>query len=167
MGDLRFAVFGTSFWSRFQISAWREVGGVELVALYNRTRQNAERLAHDLGLEGVHVYDDPEAQFLREDIGFIDIITEVEGHAPLVLLAAKRKVPVICQKPMASDLVTAENMVRTCRRADVPFFIHDNFRWQAPVRAVKEALGLGGSVARSGRTSRFSHPSLCSRTSPC
>ena len=35
---LRFAVFGTGFWARFQLAAWREVGGVECVALYNRTR---------------------------------------------------------------------------------------------------------------------------------
>ena len=34
---LRFAVMGTGFWSTLQIPAWFEVGGVELVALYNRT----------------------------------------------------------------------------------------------------------------------------------
>ena len=38
MNPLRFAIFGTGFWSRFQLGAWRELEGVECVALYNRTR---------------------------------------------------------------------------------------------------------------------------------
>ena len=28
MADLKFVVLGTGFWSHYQISAWREVGGV-------------------------------------------------------------------------------------------------------------------------------------------
>ena len=35
---LRFAVFGAGFWTPYQLSGWREVGGVECVAIYNRTR---------------------------------------------------------------------------------------------------------------------------------
>ena len=38
---LKFAVFGTGFWSNFQIPAWFEVGGVEPVAAYNRTLSRA------------------------------------------------------------------------------------------------------------------------------
>ena len=45
MATLRFAVMGTGFWANFQIPAWFEVGGVELVALYNRTRSRAEAMA--------------------------------------------------------------------------------------------------------------------------
>ena len=41
---LRFAIFGTGFWSRFQLAAWQELEGVECVAFYNRTRSTAEAL---------------------------------------------------------------------------------------------------------------------------
>ncbi len=37
MDNLRFAVIGAGFWSRFQLAAWRELDGVECVAVYNRT----------------------------------------------------------------------------------------------------------------------------------
>lgn len=141
MADLRYAVFGTGFWSHFQISAWREVGGVDLVALYNRTVLKAERVAEKFNVP--KVYGDPEDLLRSEQLDFIDIITEIDAHAPLVLLAAKYKTPVICQKPMAPDLETAERMVAACKEANVPFFIHENFRWQTPIRAVKEALNTG------------------------
>ena len=46
MKPLRFAVLGCGFWSQFQIAAWRELPGVELVAVYNRTRAKAEAIAN-------------------------------------------------------------------------------------------------------------------------
>jgi predicted dehydrogenase len=55
----------------------------------------------------------------------------------------KYKVPVICQKPMAPDLPTAEQMTAACREAGVPYFIHENWRWQTPIRALKAALQSG------------------------
>ena len=42
MNPLRFAILGTGFWARYQLAAWRELPGVECVALFNRTRSKAE-----------------------------------------------------------------------------------------------------------------------------
>jgi predicted dehydrogenase len=146
--SLKFAVLGTGFWAGFQIPAWFEVGGVELIALYNRTRSKAEamagRVTGDWGAEvRPRVYDDAEALFRNETLDFVDIITEVPAHAPLVQLAAQYRVPVICQKPMASDLATACEMVNACGAADTPFFVHENFRWQTPIRELKQVVDSG------------------------
>ena len=46
--SLRVAIFGAGFWARYQIAAWREVGGVKVDAIYNRTRSKAEALARAL-----------------------------------------------------------------------------------------------------------------------
>lgn len=143
MRDLRVGIFGTGFWSNFQIPAWFEVGGVKVTALYNRTIAKADRVAEKFHLEDAHIYGDPEELLRNEKIDFMDIITEIDAHAPLVYLAAKYKLPVICQKPMAPDLATAEKMVKACQEAGAPFFIHENFRWQAPIRALKQALEEG------------------------
>ncbi len=141
MPDLQFAVFGTGFWSLFQIPAWLEVGGVKPAAAYNRTISRAQKVASQFGIP--RVYDDPEDLLRNEKLDFIDIITAVETHAPLVSLAAKYKVPVICQKPMSTSLSSAEAMVACCREAGVPLYIHENWRWQTPIRAVKKILDEG------------------------
>ncbi|MDQ5854389.1 MAG: Gfo/Idh/MocA family oxidoreductase [Chloroflexota bacterium] len=141
MANLRFAIFGTGFWSRFQLAGWREVEGVECVALYNRTRARAEALAHEWGVPAV--YDDPEALLDREQVDFIDIITDLDTHSRFVHLAAARRIPVICQKPMAPSLPVAEQMVAACREAGVPFFVHENWRWQTPLRQLKQVLAEG------------------------
>ena len=124
---LRFAIFGTGFWSRFQLAGWMELEGVECVALYNRTRSKAEALAREFGVPAV--YGDAEELLRHEKIDFMDIITHVDAHSDLVQLAAKYKIPVICQKPMAPDLETARRMVETCQDADIPFMIHENWRY--------------------------------------
>jgi len=141
MSKIKCAVLGAGFWSTFQIPAWLEIEGVEIVALYNRTRSKAEKLARKYGIP--RVYDDPEAVFQNEQFDFVDIVTHEVTHASLVAMAARYGKPVICQKPMAPDYQTCVEMVDTCRKAGVPFLIHDNFRWQRPMRAAKAAIAAG------------------------
>lgn len=137
-GELRFALFGAGYWSRYQLAAWRELEGVRCAALYNRTRHKAEALAGEFGAP--HVYDDPEELIRCERPDFIDIVTDVGTHRQFVALAARYRIPVISQKPMGRNLVEAEEMVNLCREAGVPFFVHENWRWQAPIRALKAVL---------------------------
>lgn len=145
----KFAVLGTGFWARFQLAGWQEVGGVECVAVYNRTRAKAEAFATEFGIP--RVYDDPARLLDQESLDFIDIITNVETHRPLTELAAARGLDVVCQKPMAVTLADAEAMVETCRAAGVKLLINENFRWQHPIRQFKQALDTGriGQVFRA------------------
>lgn len=143
MADLKFAIMGTGFWSLYHMLGWKEVGGVQPVAAYNRTRSKAEQIAKRFGIP--RVYADPQEmlQKERDNLDFIDIITAVETHAPLVQLAAQFGLPVICQKPMSTDLASAEKMVAECKAAGVPLYIHENWRWQTPIRALKQVLDSG------------------------
>jgi predicted dehydrogenase len=141
MKRLRFAAFGAGFWARYQLSAWRELSGVECVALVDPEREKARSLARDLGIPGV--YGDAEECLRIEKPDFVDIISPVRTHATLVHLAARLRTPVICQKPMGASLEEAEKMVAVCRESGTPFFIHENWRWQAPIRALKNALESG------------------------
>ncbi len=148
MKPMRFAIFGTGFWSRYQLAAWRELEGVECVALFNRTKTKAEALAKEFGVPTV--YDDAEELLLREQLDFMDIITDVGTHEKFVALAAQHGLPAVCQKPMGPDLTTARRMVETCQKRGNPLFIHENWRWQTPIRAFKEVLDSGrlGKIIR-------------------
>jgi predicted dehydrogenase len=138
---LRCAVIGTGFWSRFQIAAWKELQGVEIVAVCNRTRARAEEVAQLFQIP--MVYDTAEGLLEKEPLDFVDIITDVDTHANFTLLAAAKGVNVICQKPMSPSLAEAKKMVDSCNEKGVLFFVHENFRWQAPIRALKATLDSG------------------------
>jgi predicted dehydrogenase len=138
---LRGAVIGTGFWSRFQIAAWKELPGVQIVAVCNRTRARAEEVAQLFQIP--MVYDTAEELLEKEQLHFVDIITDVDTHARFTLLAAEKGVNVICQKPMAPSLEEARKMVEVCAQKNINFFVHENFRWQAPIRTLKTALDSG------------------------
>jgi len=142
MKKLKFAVFGCGFWAKFQIGAWSEIEGVELVALYNRTLSKASHLA---GMFNVpRVYDDAVSLLQNEELDFVEIITDVDTHARFTELAVRHGVKnIICQKPMAPDFATAQHMVALCREAGVNLYIHENYRWQAPVRRFREIIDSG------------------------
>ena len=141
MKNLRFAIFGAGFWARCQLAAWREVGGVECVAIYNRSRDKAEAFARDLGVPAV--YDDADKLLCEVKPDFVDNITEIGGHKPLSLLCATHRIPCICQKPMAASLKDARQMVTAFAKAKTQFFIHENWRWQTPMRALINTLRSG------------------------
>ncbi len=142
MSNLKFAIFGTGFWSQFQLGAWNELQGVECVALYNRTKSKAEELAKRFGVP--RVYDDPDELFKNEDLDFIDIITDVDSHYKFVKMGVDYGLKnIICQKPMAPDFETAKRMMALIREAGVNFYIHENYRWERPLRRFKEILDSG------------------------
>src|SRR5581483_7859147 len=158
MRELALAVVGTGFWGQFQIAAWKEVPGARLVALCDSNQEKAAVTANKFGIP--KTYTDVIQLLCCESLDFIDVAVQPEAHAELVLFAATRRLPVICQKPMAMDYPTCERMVKACRDAGVLFLIHENLRWQRPMRRVAELLAVG----RIGRPFRahlqFSHGAL-------
>jgi D-apiose dehydrogenase len=143
MQKLKFAVIGTGFWANYQLPAWFELDGVELVALYNRTRAKADSFAQQFGVP--FVYDDIDELLDRhaDELDFVDIVTDVDTHQYFTTKAAERGLDVICQKPMGPTLEAARQMVEVCQQANVRFYVHENFRWQTPIRQLKTVLDSG------------------------
>ena len=139
--NLRFAVIGTGFWANYQIAAWKELEGADLVALYDKAIPKAEAMAHKFGVP--RVFDRVEELLKKASLDFVDIITDVDTHAPLTEMAARKGIATICQKPMAPKLHLAKQMIDVSEQLDVPLFIHENWRWQAPIRKMKEILHEG------------------------
>ncbi len=149
MSELRFGLIGAGFWAPFHMAGWGEVDGAKCVAVFNRTRAKAEALASDFEID--RVYDDPDEMLKKEQLDFVDCITDVDTHARFVMMAAGYGLPVICQKPLSPSLQTAREMATACRHAGVPLLVHENFRWQTPIRQLKRVLDRGdiGDVFRA------------------
>ncbi|WP_026870010.1 Gfo/Idh/MocA family protein [Inquilinus limosus] len=138
---LRGALIGCGFFAVNQLHAWRDVEGAEITALCDRDPGRLEKAGHDFGIG--RLYADAEEMLARETPDFVDIATTVPSHRPLVELAARHRVPVICQKPFAATLDDARAMIAACAAAGVPLMVHENFRWQSPIQAVRRAIESG------------------------
>jgi D-apiose dehydrogenase len=136
VSKLRVGVIGAGFWARYQILAWMQIPGVEVTAITNRTIERAKELSRDLEIPTVSV--NSEELVRREDVDVVDVITSESSHRKYTLLAARAGKHIICQKPMAESFADCEEMVAVCHEAGVRLLIHDNWRWQAPIRRFLE-----------------------------
>src|SRR5436853_7613799 len=141
MTDLRGALIGCGFFAINQLHAWRDVEGAGIVAICDRDPARLALAGEQFGIAAR--YADAAELFAREKLDFVDIATTVPSHRALVELAARHGIPVICQKPFAASMTDAEAMVEACNRAGVPLMVHENFRWQPPIQAVRAVIDSG------------------------
>lgn len=141
MAELNGALIGCGFFAINQMHAWKDVSGASIVAICDRDPERLKIVGDQFGIE--RRYTDAQALFADGGIDFVDIATTAPSHRALVELAAAHKVPAICQKPFATTLDDAKAMVKACREAGIPLMVHENFRWQTPIQAVRKALDSG------------------------
>jgi len=138
MTELKGALIGCGFFAVNQMHAWRDVEGAGIVAICDRDPARLKAVGDQFGIE--RRYADAAELFAAGGFDFVDIATTVPSHRPLVEMAASHKIPVICQKPFAKSLADAKAMVAACREAGIPLMVHENFRWQTPIQAVRRLL---------------------------
>ena len=136
----RFAVIGTGFFAQNHLHAWAEMDEVELVAVCDVDSDRVEAAARDFG---GRAYTDARELFAAEELDFVDIATTPPTHRMMVELAAEHGVAPICQKPLAWEMADAKAMVAACEARGLPFMVHENFRFQHPMRRIKSLLDEG------------------------
>ena len=141
MSELNGALIGCGFFAINQMHAWNDVDGARIVAICDRDPERLKIVGDQFGIE--RRYSDANALFSDGGFDFVDIATTVQSHRILVEMAAQHEVPAICQKPFAKTLADAKAMVAACRAAGVPLMVHENFRWQRPIQAVRKVLDEG------------------------
>lgn len=139
--SLRGALIGCGFFAQNHLHAWRDIAGAEIVALCDA---NPERLRETGAAFGItRLYSDAAALLAAEHLDFVDIATTVGSHRTLVEMAARAGVHVICQKPFAPNMDDAHAMTNACIDAGVTLMVHENFRWQTPILALRAELERG------------------------
>ena len=153
---LKFVLFGAGFWAQYQLAAWREISGAECIAICDPIKERAETLANRFGI--ANFFSQPADAFIGAD--FVDIATPPRTHPEMVRLALSHRIPVLCQKPLAESLAEAEALAIEARNVQIPLLVHENWRWQTPIRALKTELETGviGSPFRARLTMVSGYP---------
>ena len=129
-------IIGCGFFAERHIEAWRRIPEVAILAAADPRLERAQMFA-------AKAYRSAEEMLDREQLDFVDIVARVDSHLPLVRLAVQRRIPVICQKPIAPDWGTALEIVGTAESAGVRLMVHENWRWQAWYRMAHQMIARG------------------------
>jgi len=157
MRTVNVAMVGCGYFGRFQLAAWRSLAaeGAHLAAVCDRDAEVAERAATEFGAP--RWYSDAARMFAMEQIDLVDIATRMASHRELLDLSLAHGVATIVQKPMAAAYDDCAAMVEAARSAGQFFAVHENFRFQRPIRRVRDIL-------RSGEVGQASWASIGLRT---
>lgn len=139
-GKIRVACVGAGYFSQFQYEAWHRLD-VELAAICNKTEANARKIAEKFDI--AEIFTDFETMLDQVTPDLVDIITPPATHLAYIEQAAKRRIPVICQKPFTPSLAEAEQATAMMEEAETPLIIHENFRFQPWYGEIKRQLDAG------------------------
>ena len=78
-----------------------------------------------------------------EQLDVVDIVTRQDTHRALCELTIARGVATIVQKPFAPTWEDCTAIVEAAEKAGVWLAVHENFRFQAPMRRVRQAIDSG------------------------
>ena len=136
-------VIGCGFFGQNHLHAWTDLkaAGADLVAVCDTDPAKAQGAAEKFAVP--HWYTDAETMFAAEQLGLVDIATQMRGHLPLVKLALGRGVPTIVQKPFGQDIGEVREMLAASEAANLFLAVHENFRFQRPLLRVAETIASG------------------------
>ena len=112
----------------------------ELVGLYDPNPLSRNRAKQ---LFACPTYDDLDAFLAVPGLGAVYVAAPNHAHRALVEAAAAAGKPVLCEKPMSTNLADAEGMVAACHRAGVRYATAFDQRFHAAHRALAELVGEG------------------------
>lgn len=135
---LKCVCVGAGYFAKFHLDAWNRIPEVSLLAICDLDITKAQRMANTYQIP--FVFTDVEKMIQEVKPDFIDIITPPFSHLSLCQLAAKEKIAVICQKPLAPTLVEAKAIIQLTMEASIPFMVHENFRFQPWYRKIKSLI---------------------------
>jgi len=117
---IRFAVVGTNWITRQFVDAAHETGKFKLTAVYSRTLEQAQTFASDYPVE--KLFDSLEEMAKSDLIDAVYIASPNALHCEQSLVFLRQRKHVICEKPLASNLREAEEMVACAREHQVILF---------------------------------------------
>ena len=142
MAPKRIGLIGAGWVTQHHLAGYRELGAdrVQVVAIADPNEAARQRRAAEFRVPAT--YADAAEMLERERLDAVDIAAPREFHAPMCLLAARHKLPILCQKPLTPTLAESEALVKELG-GRVRLMVHENWRFRPHFRTIKRWLDEG------------------------
>ena len=113
MKKIKVAIFGTGFMGRVHIESLRRLGNVEVIGVAGSTAERARKFADEVGIEWStgdyrELLDGPE-------IDAVHICSPNALHYEMTMRSLERGKHVVCEKPLASTIDEANEMIELAK----------------------------------------------------
>jgi len=151
MDKVRIGVIGLGF-GRHHVNTFAQMDDVELVAVADRHPNMLEGIEAYAGRRGARAYDDAIEMMARETLDAVSICTSPGGREPLIRYAAEAGLPMVIEKPWATDLAHARRMAEICQVNDATVMIAFSFRFLPAIVRLRQLMEgeLGAGLMLNG-----------------
>lgn len=123
------------------VPGYLKTDGADVVALFDPDASRMQVLREELVPEA---QDCPALEsLLAADVDAVSVCTPNHLHSPVTLAALKAGKHVLCEKPMASRLEDATEMIQAARRADKVLHINQSLHYNVMYRTVHDLVAEG------------------------
>ncbi len=137
---VRVGIIGLGAIAPAHIRGYQACENAEIVAVCDINKEVAKHWGEKLKVD---YYTSYWELLRREDIDAVSICTPHHTHAPLTIAAAVNGKHVLVEKPMATSLMEADEMIRVCKEAGVKLGVIFQSRFMEGPRKAKEAIDSG------------------------
>lgn len=117
-------------------TALNKLPNVELVGIFDDDISRGQEAAAQFSSKHYEKQD----EFLAQDMDAVIICSENNRHKEMVLNASKEKKHILCEKPIATNVEDAKEMIRSCEKEGVILQIAYPVRFSKPIRKLKKMI---------------------------
>jgi predicted dehydrogenase len=140
---LRVGILGAGEAGSGHAHAFARLSDVEVVALWSRTRQRAQKLAARLGLPNLRIYENWQSLVDDPAINIISLATPESFRREPFLMALERGQHVLVEEAISDNLADATAMVQAAKRAKTITAVCLNWRYVPGTQAVWREIQKG------------------------
>lgn len=122
------------------IPEFAENPNCELTGFYDLSRTRTQEVAKKYGGK---VYETAEELILDKEIDAVSVCVANYAHAEIVVKALESGKDVLCEKPMATNLLECESMISAAKKAGKRLLIAQNQRFAEAHQKAKELIESG------------------------
>lgn len=154
MKELSIGIIGLGAIGQRLIPAFEQHGGFTVAAISDVNKDLMKETTQKHALKAIH-YTDAEEMIEYGALDALYIAVPPKFHHHYALLAAKRGIAILCEKPLANSITEAEEMTESVKSAKVINAIHFPLHYSNEVALLKERLSKIGEIQRIELTMRF------------
>ena len=139
---IRTGVVGTGM-GRYHMEAFAKQDDVELVAICDLNKPEAEEFAELYGVAKKKVFTDYRKMFSLPEIDAVGIATPNHLHAPMTIDALRKGKHVLIEKPMALNPKEAKAMVAAARKAGKRLMVEQAMRFSKDAQLLRAYYDRG------------------------
>lgn len=133
-----------------------QISGVEIAAIFDEDQERGREVAAKYNT----THYNEQSEFLKLDLDAVIICSENSRHKEMVINAANAKKHILCEKPIATNVEDAQEMIQVCEENKVILQVAYPVRFSSPIQQLKEMVDQGefGEIIAFRTTNRGQNP---------